>query len=318
MNINKVYITNNPCYKNNIKVNKTGYMQHSTGAPGVKAKSFINNWNKSSSNVAVEFIIDDTGIYQLLPLGIKSWHSGSTANNTHVGCEVCEPEECRLLDVEWIPLYRRNKNNPIWAIKRAQQELLAWGYDPNGVDGSFGPGMENAIKKFQKYNGLEIDGSIGPATLKKLQSRNGSLLKYNPENNQKYFEDVYNKAVYLCAYVMKLKDNIKSPNVVSHQEGYKLGIASNHADIGHWWPKHGKTMDDFRADVKTYLMTNILPFNDNTKPSQPSSPQIDIPSQYAKEAWEKATKKGYIDGTNPQGNVTREMLMVILDSMGRL
>lgn len=308
MEISKVYITQNPCYKSNAKVNKTGYMQHSTGTPGAKAETFISNWNKSSANVAVEFIIDDTGIYQLLPLGIKSWHSGSTANSTHIGCEICEPEECRLLDAEWIALYRNNKKNPTWAVKRAQQELVAWGYDPNGVDGSFGPGMEAAIKKFQKDNGLSVDGSIGPATLKKLQSRNGSLLKYNASNNKQYFEDVYNKTVYVCAYVMKTTSQIKSPNVVSHQEGYKLGIASNHADVGHWWPQHGKTMDDFRADVKTYLMTGKLPFGDSSE----------SPSDYAKEAWNKAIKKGYVDGTNPQGNVTREMLMVIFDSMGQL
>lgn len=34
-----------------------------------------------------------------------------------------------------------------------------------------------------------------------------------------------------------------------HSEGHKLGIASNHADVGHWFSKHGKSMDTFRADV---------------------------------------------------------------------
>ena len=28
-----------------------------------------------------------------------------------------------------------------------------------------------------------------------------------------------------------------------------MGWASNHADVLHWFPRHGKTMDDFRADV---------------------------------------------------------------------
>ena len=36
-------------------------------------------------------------------------------------------------------------------------------------------------------------------------------------------------------------------------EGHKLGIASNHGDVLHWFPKHGKSMDDFRADVKAKL-----------------------------------------------------------------
>lgn len=29
--------------------------------------------------------------------------------------------------------------------------------------------------------------------------------------------------------------------------------SENHADPGHWFPKHGKSMDTFRADVKKLL-----------------------------------------------------------------
>ena len=41
--------------------------------------------------------------------------------------------------------------------------------------------------------------------------------------------------------------------VLDHSEGHALGIASNHADVGHWFPRHGKSMDDFRAAVKIAL-----------------------------------------------------------------
>ena len=37
--------------------------------------------------------------------------------------------------------------------------------------------------------------------------------------------------------------------VIYHSEGYRRGIASNHADVTHWWPRFGVTMDNFRADV---------------------------------------------------------------------
>ena len=40
---------------------------------------------------------------------------------------------------------------------------------------------------------------------------------------------------------------------ICHSEGYKRGIASNHGDVMHWFPKHGKSMDTFRADVKALL-----------------------------------------------------------------
>ena len=41
--------------------------------------------------------------------------------------------------------------------------------------------------------------------------------------------------------------------VLCHSEGHSLEIASNHSDVMHWFPKHGKTMDDFRADVARTL-----------------------------------------------------------------
>lgn len=36
-----------------------------------------------------------------------------------------------------------------------------------------------------------------------------------------------------------------------------MGIASNHADVMHWFPKHGKSMDTFRVDVKSGLIPDI-------------------------------------------------------------
>jgi hypothetical protein len=42
-------------------------------------------------------------------------------------------------------------------------------------------------------------------------------------------------------------------DIICHCEGYKLGIASNHADVMHWFPRHGESMDTFRAAVKAGL-----------------------------------------------------------------
>lgn len=42
-----------------------------------------------------------------------------------------------------------------------------------------------------------------------------------------------------------------------HAEGYQRGIASNHGDVLHWFPKYGKSMDDFRADVAQELEDNM-------------------------------------------------------------
>ena len=66
-----------------------------------------------------------------------------------------------------------------------------------------------------------------------------------------YFSKVYLEAVELTAMLCKqYKLNPMADGVViCHSEGYRRGIASNHADVMHWFPKHGKNMDIFRADV---------------------------------------------------------------------
>lgn len=62
-----------------------------------------------------------------------------------------------------------NKNN---YVKIMQQKLISKGYSCGscGVDGSFGPATLSAVKKFQKDNGLEVDGICGPLTWAKLNA----------------------------------------------------------------------------------------------------------------------------------------------------
>ena len=106
--------------------------------------------------------MDDKEVWQYLPWDHRGWHAGGSANDTHIGFEICESKD--LNDKEYF-----NK---------------AW---------------ENAVEL----------------------------------------------AVFLCKEL-----NISPDNILGHYEAYKKGLASNHADPGHWFPKHGKSMDDFRAEVK--------------------------------------------------------------------
>lgn len=315
------YIAKNYCYTNPTKKTKTKMMLHSTGTPGGTASAIRNGMNSSDAVTSVEFVIDDTGIYQLLPLGVKSWHCGSTANNTHIACEICEPIQTRLIDVNWNPLYRNGKYNTTWAVTQLQKELQAWGYDPNGIDGSFGPGCEEAVKKFQQDNGLSVDGSVGPATKKKLATRTGSYLKYNPNDpeTKAYFDNVYSKAVWLFAEVLKQMGG-KASEIICHAEGYQQGVASNHADVNHWFPLHGKTMDVFRADVEKAMNGETV---DEGKEDNDVA-DVNTPATWAKEAWEKASKKVGIDGktimdgTRPTDNITRQEIAVVLNRLGLL
>ena len=70
-----------------------------------------------------------------------------------------------------------------------------------------------------------------------------------------YFRRVYREAVELTAYLCRLYglDPLKPGVVIDHKEGHDLGIASGHGDVEHWFPRHGKTMDDFRRDVDKEL-----------------------------------------------------------------
>jgi len=53
-------------------------------------------------------------------------------------------------------------------VTAAQAALKAKGFDPKGVDGSYGPDTEAAVKAYQAANGLETDGVVGPKTWEKL------------------------------------------------------------------------------------------------------------------------------------------------------
>ena len=51
------------------------------------------------------------------------------------------------------------------SVKQMQIALNALGYSTNGADGKFGSGTENAVRLFQKANGLKQDGKAGNQTL---------------------------------------------------------------------------------------------------------------------------------------------------------
>jgi LysM repeat protein len=71
-------------------------------------------------------------------------------------------------------------------------------------------------------------------------------------NNRSYFNAVYREAVALCVYLCQ-QFSLTEMDIICHSEGFKRGIASNHGDVMHWFPKHGKTMAAFCADVKRGL-----------------------------------------------------------------
>lgn len=98
MEVIKSYMTKNPCYTSGRTITVKGLMLHSVGCPQPSAMAFINSWNSpSSSRACVHGFIDANNgkVYQTLPWNYRGWHCGSgsrgSANNTHIGVEMCEP-----------------------------------------------------------------------------------------------------------------------------------------------------------------------------------------------------------------------------------
>lgn len=54
--------------------------------------------------------------------------------------------------------------------KSVQLALRAAGFDPGSADGRMGPRTREAVRDFQKANGLNADGKVGPRTWAKLES----------------------------------------------------------------------------------------------------------------------------------------------------
>lgn len=91
-------LTENPCYTCGRKIAVKGLMIHSVGCAQPSAQVFVNNWNNADYDRACVhgFIDANTGtIHQTLPWDRRGWHAGSgkkgSANNTHIGVEMCEP-----------------------------------------------------------------------------------------------------------------------------------------------------------------------------------------------------------------------------------
>ena len=113
MNFRKLILTKNACYKAGRTITPKGIMVHSTGANNPNLKRYVgpddgllginqynNHWNQdrpSGRQVCVHAFIGklkDGAIatYQTLPWNHRGWHAGGSANDTHIGFEICEDD----------------------------------------------------------------------------------------------------------------------------------------------------------------------------------------------------------------------------------
>lgn len=165
-------------------------MIHSVGCPQPKASVFIEGWNRIGSDVCAHGLIDgNTGrVYQTLPWNHRGWHAGGTANNTHIGIEICEPSTIKYVGGSlWVETGDgTNTRDTVMRTYKSAVELFA--------------------SLCKEYNLNPLDNGV----------------------------------------------------IISHSEGYRSGVASNHGDVEHIWKKFGLTMDRFRHDIANKMNRSFL------------------------------------------------------------
>lgn len=144
-------------------------------------------------------------------------------------------------------------------------------------------------------------------------------------SDPEYFQAVYREAVELTAMLCEKYslDPLADGVVICHQEGYRRGIASNHGDVLHWFPRHGKTMDDFRADVALIKegddeMLSYEQWKEYMDRYEKERAALPAPAWAEKTGeWDRAHSAGIIaDQSRPQSPATRvEVAAMIIRAM---
>ena len=68
-------------------------------------------------------------------------------------------------------------------VTQIQTKLKRWGYYNGNIDGIYGTQTVNAVKYFQRKNGLTADGIAGPATLKAMGIYSSSSTSSSTSSN---------------------------------------------------------------------------------------------------------------------------------------
>lgn len=113
-------------------------------------------------------------------------------------------------------------------VKTMQQKLKRWGYYTGSVDGIYGSKTVQAVKYFQRKNGLAVDGIAGPKTLAKMgisssSSQASSNSSYSDADVQLLARLIYGEArgesyvgqVAVGAVVMNRIRSSSFPNTIS-------------------------------------------------------------------------------------------------------
>ncbi len=112
-------------------------------------------------------------------------------------------------------------------VRQIQTKLKRWGYYNGNVDGIYGSQTQEAVRYFQRKNGLTVDGIAGPATLKAMgiysSSSSSSSSSSNSSNLNLLARIIYGEArgepytgqVAVGAVVLNRVKSSSFPNTIS-------------------------------------------------------------------------------------------------------
>ena len=132
-------------------------------------------------------------------------------------------------------------------VTQIQTKLKRWGYYNGSIDGIYGSKTLEAVKYFQRKNGLTEDGIAGPATLKAMgisssSSSSSSSTSSNSSNVNLLARLVYGEArgepytgqVAVAAVVLNRVKNSSFPNTVSgviYQSGAFTAVSDGQINL---------------------------------------------------------------------------------------
>lgn len=176
------------------------------------------------------------------------WHS-TGANNPNLKRYVQPSDNAPDRD-EWLRLLGTNTNKNDWNHIERQAGLNCW----------IGKLADGTVTTVQTLPWNYKPWGCGSGS--KGSCNNGWIQFEICEDgltDKNYFEKAYKEACEITAYLCDMfnidphgtveMNGVSVPTILCHADSYKLGLGSNHGDVNHWFPKHGKSMATVRDDV---------------------------------------------------------------------
>lgn len=99
-------------------------------------------------------------------------------------------------------------------VIQIQKKLKYWGYYDGDVDGIYGSKTKTAVEKFQRKNGLKVDGIAGTNTLNAMGIQ--SISNYSYDNDAKLLARIINAEARGESYVGQVSVGAVVLNRVAH------------------------------------------------------------------------------------------------------